>query len=73
MLMKSPITGKEMLLKREKCSLSFRKEEFTISSHFYLCEESGEQFTSTELDELNLLQVHNQYRDKYNFRQKNVI
>ena len=64
--MKSPITGKEMSLTRSKSSLTFRKEEFSYFSHSYVCETSGEEFTSTELDELNLLQVHNQYRDKYN-------
>jgi len=64
--MKSPITGKEMALKREKISLVFRKEEFTIYSHFFVCEDSNEQFTSTEIDELNLIQVYNQYRDKHN-------
>jgi len=64
--MKNPITGKEMTLKKEPSSLIFRKEEFTFISHFYLCENSGEQFTTTELDELNLAQVHKQYRDKYN-------
>ena len=37
-----------------------------IHSHFFNCNESGEQFTSTELDELNLIQVYNQYRDKHN-------
>jgi len=64
--MKSPITGKEMTLKRELASLDFRKESFEYFSHYYFCEESGEQFASTELDELNLLQVYNQYRDKFN-------
>lgn len=64
--MKSPITGKKMTLKRENISLNFRKEAFTIYSHFYYCKDSGEQFTTSELDEINLLQVHNQYRDKYN-------
>ena len=64
--MKSPITGKDMSLTRRKSSLAFRKEEFSYFSHSYVCETSGEEFTSTELDELNLLQVHNQYRDKYN-------
>lgn len=65
-IMKSPITGKEMALNRENSSLTFRKEDFTIFSHYFVCEDSGEQFTSTELDELNILQVHNQYRDKHN-------
>lgn len=62
--MKSPITGKEMILTKEKRSMDFRKETFEIVSHFYKCEESGEQFTTTSLDELNMNQVYNQYRDK---------
>ncbi|WP_352422963.1 type II TA system antitoxin MqsA family protein [Proteiniphilum sp.] len=60
--MKSPITGKEMPLCREKRRAEFRKESFEIVFHFYKCEDSGEQFTTTELDELNLAQLHNQYR-----------
>ena len=65
-IMKSPITGKEMSLARKKSTLTFRKEEFTLLSHFYVCEDSGEEFSSTEIDELNIRQIHNQYRDKYN-------
>ncbi len=64
--MKSPITGKEMSLTRSNSSLTFRKEKFDYLSHSYICETSGEKFTSSKLDELNLVQVHNQYRDKYN-------
>lgn len=64
--MKSPITGKEMTLKVEKSILEFRKEKFEYNHKFYYCEESGESFTTTELDEFNLNQVYNQYRDKHN-------
>lgn len=64
--MKSPITGKEMNLCKEQRSLDFRKESFDVIFHFYKCEESGEQFTSHELDEVNLNQVYNQYRDRHN-------
>ena len=64
--MKSPVTGGEMTLKREKRVMLFRKKEYTIHFHYYLCSESGEQFTSTELDEMNLVQVYNQYRDEHN-------
>ncbi|CAN5236000.1 DUF4065 domain-containing protein [soil metagenome] len=62
----SPITGKEMILKREQRSLDFRKENFQVMYHYYLCTESGEQFTTTELDELNMTQLYNQYREKHN-------
>ena len=64
--MKSPITGKEMQLTKEIRSMDFRKETFEIVFHFYRCDDSGEQFTTTRLDELNLNQVYNQYRDMFN-------
>ncbi|HBZ25660.1 MAG TPA: DNA-binding protein [Rikenellaceae bacterium] len=64
--MKSPITGKEMKLTKERRSMDFRKETFEIVFHYYKCEDSGEHFTTTTLDELNMNQVYNQYRDKFN-------
>ena len=64
--MKSPITGKEMKLTKERRSMDFRKETFEIVFHYYKCVDSGEQFTTTSLDEVNLNQVYNQYRDKFN-------
>lgn len=64
--MKSPITGKEMTLVTEKRTMDFRKEHFQIVFHYYKCEDSGEQFTTTPLDEINLNQLYNQYRDKFN-------
>lgn len=64
--MKSPITGLQMKLTKEQRSMIFRKETFDIVFHYYQCEDSGEQFTSAALDELNMNQVYNQYRDKFN-------
>lgn len=65
MKMKSPITGKTMKLVREQDTLTFRKENFPIVYHDYLCEDSGERFTDEYLDTIHLTQVHNQYREKY--------
>lgn len=62
----SPITGKEMKLTKERRSMDYRKETFEFVFHFYICEESGEQFTTTALDEVNMNQIFNQYRDKFN-------
>lgn len=64
--MKSPITGKEMILTKEKRSMDFRKEKFEIVFHYLRCEDSGEQFTNEGLDDLNINQVYNQYRDLHN-------
>lgn len=63
--MKSPITGKEMQVRNEVASLTFRKEEFEVVTHYYECEDSGERFSDDRLDELSIVQVHNQYREKY--------
>lgn len=64
--MKSPITGKIMTLQFKDSSLVFRKESFSYRHVGYYCEDSKEVFTTTELDEMNLNQVYNKYRDKYN-------
>ncbi|MFN9320576.1 MAG: type II TA system antitoxin MqsA family protein [Chitinophagales bacterium] len=64
--MKSPITGKEMKLTKERRSMDFRKETFEIVFHYYKCEDSEEQFTTTSMDEVNMNQVYNQYRDRFN-------
>lgn len=64
--MKSPITGKEMKLTKERRSMDFRKETFEVVFHYYKCEDSGEQFTTTSMDEVNMNQVYNQYRDRFN-------
>ena len=64
--MNSPITGKPMRLVNEPgVKLTFRKEEFGISYHYYLSEESDERFTTDDEDRINQTQVHNQYREKY--------
>ena len=57
--MKSPITGKEMKVLTKKDIITFRKEEFEVRLHYYLCEDSNEIFTDGELDTLNLNQAYN--------------
>ena len=63
--MKSPISSKEMKLQTRKEKITFRKEEFEIVYHYFLDEDNDNEFTTTELDELNIKQLHNQYREKY--------
>lgn len=59
------IKGKTAKLMKEIGTDSFRKETFQIVRHYYLDEKSGETFSTETLDELNLQQVHNQYRAKH--------
>ncbi len=53
------------ILKGKHNSISFRKEQFEITEHFFKCSKCSREFTTTETDTLSLLQVHNQYREKY--------
>jgi hypothetical protein len=48
------MTGKEMILTKERRLMDFRIEEFEIIFHYYKCEDSGVQFTTTGLDERNI-------------------
>lgn len=63
--MRSPFTGKEMKLIKEKEILPYRKDEFEVYYHSYECDETRERFTDDELDLINIKQVHNLYREKY--------
>ncbi|MFA6702556.1 MAG: type II toxin-antitoxin system antitoxin SocA domain-containing protein [Dysgonamonadaceae bacterium] len=63
--MKSPFTGKEMSIVKEWRTVSFRKDEFKVLSHFYKCEDTSEQFEDDAFSQLNYNQLVNQYRVKY--------
>lgn len=64
-MMKSPFTGGKVVLVREESELTFRKEPFRYMHLSYQCVDTGERFTTTDIDEINLLQVYNRYRVKY--------
>ena len=55
--MKSPLTGKEMILMSEPDTLEYKGKVYDVIHHCYLCEQTKERFTTTELDELNLKEL----------------
>ena len=63
--MKSPFTGKEMEIVYEKRTWEFRSEKYDYIHASWLCTDTGEQFTTDEMDDACYLQVTNQYRVKY--------
>lgn len=63
-LINSPFSDKVLSVKTRLETISFRKDEFEVVYHFY--EDAGQQFTTEETDEINLVQAYNQYREKYN-------
>lgn len=64
-MMRSPFTGGEARLHSERRTAVFRKEKFEYTFLSYQCVDTGELFTTTEMDTANTMQVYNQYRTKY--------
>jgi len=62
--MKSPITGKEMSVCQETRTVNYRGETYSYTACFYLCEDSGEHFTTTAFDTEAMEQVYRQYRER---------
>lgn len=62
--MTSPFTGGEVLQKSNIQTLTYRSQTFQVHAHFYECVDTGETFTTEDLDAINLLQLHNQYRER---------
>ncbi|MEJ6982440.1 type II toxin-antitoxin system antitoxin SocA domain-containing protein [Pedobacter sp. P351] len=63
--MESPFTGGKVMLLKEKKQIEFRKDLFEITQLFYRCVDTGEEFSTDEVDQINLNQLYNQYRVKY--------
>ena len=60
--MKSPLTGREMKLMSEPSTLDYKGKTYNVIHHYYLCELTNEQFTTTELDEQNLQELNKQVK-----------
>ena len=63
--MESPLTGGKV---KEICTTEikeFRKEKYQVNVRYYVCEDTGEQFTTTEQDTLQFNYLYSQYRIKH--------
>ena len=63
----SPFAEGFATLKKELKTRQFRKENFQLMEHYYVCEVTKEEFTTTEIDDFNVDQIYNQYSAKYGF------
>lgn len=61
----SPLTGGKVTLHWEWREIEFRKETFKVMAPYYVCEDTKEQFTTTDSDNVWVMQMHNQYCSKY--------
>lgn len=56
--MNSPFTGKVLKNCVENREIQYKGNTYQIQYYFLLCEETKEEFTTTELDEINLKNLH---------------
>ncbi len=62
---KSPFTGGRV---REVCTMEdveFRNEIFHVHVRYYICEDTGEQFTTAEQDTLQFDYLYSRYRIRH--------
>ncbi|TVR33056.1 MAG: DUF4065 domain-containing protein [Balneolaceae bacterium] len=64
--MKSPFTDGEVVRQVREEELEFRGDSFKIPYTNYRCVDTGKEFTTNEIDTLNLALLHNAYREKHN-------
>ena len=69
----SPFRNCEAHLKRVPDTMEFRGKTYHFLNHYYVCDESGEEFTDEETGEINFAQVYNQYREENNIPYVNEI
>lgn len=63
--MKSPFTGGKVKEVSTTEIKEFRKEKFQVHVRYYVCEDTREQFTTTEQDTLQFNDLYAQYRIKH--------
>ena len=62
----SPFRDCQAHLKRVPDTMEFRGKTYHFFNHYYVCDESGEEFTNEETGAINFAQVYNQYREENN-------
>lgn len=60
--MKSPLTGGRVKLVEDIEEQEFRKEKYSVHVRYFICEDTGEQFTMEGQDDFVLNQIYSQYR-----------
>ena len=63
--MKSPTTGNEMKIRNEMREVYYKGQEIPYMYSSYYCEDNGEYFTTTELDEINVDRIITKYKLLY--------
>lgn len=65
-VIKSPFGNCMAHLKKEPSEAVFRGRKYQYTNYFYVCDESGIEFTNEVLGDVNTSQVYDQYRQEHN-------
>ena len=60
--MNSPVTGKEMELRNSMREIYYKEYNIPYMRTSYYCEDTGESFTTTELDEIHMERIEEKYK-----------
>lgn len=61
----SPFTGGRVFEVHDVEEKTFRGEKYTVDVCYYQCEDTGEQFTTTDQDSLWTNELYRQYRERH--------
>ena len=61
----SPFTGSKVFEVRDVEKKTFRGKTYTVNVRYYQCEDTGEQFTTTEQDNEWTAELYDQYRAEH--------
>lgn len=64
--MKSPLTGGRVYIVEDIEDWDFRNEKYSVHVSYYICEDTGREFTTTEQDEKTFDDLYSQYRKRHN-------
>lgn len=65
-VIKSPFRNCMAHLKKEPSEAEFRGRMYQYTNYFYVCDESGIEFTNKVLGDINTRQIYDQYRQEHN-------
>lgn len=63
--MTSPFTGGKVTKKHKLETFTFRKEKFTVKRYYFVCNDTGREFTNEEVDEQVFADIYRQYRERH--------
>ncbi len=61
----SPFTGGKVTKKHKLETFTFRKEKFTVKRYYFVCNDTGREFTNEEVDEQVFTDICKQYRERH--------